>query len=217
MVSNQQPNEDEDALLSEQRSNIRDLNVPHNEYDELRMEFKRRSREACPGLDCCGNDCSFHCATSVISIYWMIRAILIIILIALYLFDVIECSNQFSMPIIEDCDKLNSVIMTIFIIQILCIFVCLLALISSWVINSVLMIPIILYSILMLILVIVGFFISLMQTLWALLDNFILIAVGLELWAFYKTCIIVKTQQKCICTMCKTHDYNYHSNKKKND
>eukprot|EP00486_Rosalina_sp_Unknown_P009500 CAMPEP_0201590034 /NCGR_PEP_ID=MMETSP0190_2-20130828/173456_1 /ASSEMBLY_ACC=CAM_ASM_000263 /TAXON_ID=37353 /ORGANISM="Rosalina sp." /LENGTH=66 /DNA_ID=CAMNT_0048045359 /DNA_START=31 /DNA_END=228 /DNA_ORIENTATION=- len=66
-MASQQGNEDEDALLAVNQDSDASSN---NESDELRREFKRRSHDACPGLDCCGNDCSFHCATTYISIYW---------------------------------------------------------------------------------------------------------------------------------------------------
>lgn len=193
-ISGATGHQDEDPLLEQNILHTEITNVSNNNVDEMREEYLRIAKDDCVGLECCNHPCSYHCASFVLTVYWITRAILIILIIILYLCDIIHCDSSINIPIIGDCNGLDSLIITILALQILCIFVCTLALISLKIVSSVLLIPIILYCCLMIILAFIQFFVSLMSTLWGILSIFVLIAVGLEWWAFYKTCIIVKTK-----------------------
>ena len=152
--------------------------------NDIIAEYRKRSKEACCDSTCCCCSCSYYCWGMLLLIWWFVCSLVIITVLVLYLIGEIVCDEEMNNK--YGCDFVDIWIGTLFAIQVLCLFVTILGIISLTKVKPILMIPMLLYVGLQFVVAIIQFFIYLFSGI------FVIIIVFLEFWVFYKNYLIVK-------------------------
>ena len=184
--------DDNKPLMEPHDSGIDSLEV--DDYDDtfepiaydLVGEYTQRSEDACCKFQMlCLPDCSYYCIGCGILTWWISSGFIVMVITICYFNNIIQCSPAMDQQFHGGCTFVDIYAVTIFIFQILCIFVSILALVSLHRARSKYLIPTIWYCILQVV-------IAAVASLFYLASGIVFfVIVSLELFVFYRNYKIV--------------------------